>query len=140
MFVRDDETAALLREATALLDSGAGDDAIERLLLARDRMMTSEVIYPVQTWCKLPLYLSRLARFPEAMEAFDWLIEDLPRRAEKESFMDDQSVSFGKGTSKKSVYSSIVRTGKEVVNRNRKVVLRRMNKAANIARKKGKPS
>lgn len=129
MFVRDDETAALLREATRLLESGAGDQAIECLLLARDRMMLSEVAYPPQTWCKLPLYLSRLGRFAEAIDAFDWLIDDLHRRAEKESFMNDPSVSFGKWTSKKSVYASIISSGKQVVERNRQVVARRMKKA-----------
>lgn len=59
------------------------------------------------------------------MKAFDWLLEDLPRRARKESFMDDPDVSFGKGKSKKSVYENIVRIGKRVIEENRKVALRR---------------
>ena len=134
MFVRDDETDALLREATALLEGGCHDQAIESLYRARDRMMVSVVHYPDQTWCKLPLYLARVGRFDESMLAFDWLIDDLPRRARKESFMDDQSVSFGKGTSKKSVYSSIVKHGKVAIERNREVANRRREKATRVTK------
>lgn len=128
MFVRDDETDALLRESTALLASGREDEAIDCLYKARDRMMVSVVHYPHETWCKLPLYLSRVGRFDEAMAAFDWLIADLPRRARKESFMDDPTRSFGKDTPKKTVHNAIVKNLNRTVEAKRAVALRRKAK------------
>lgn len=91
--------------------------------------MVSEVHYPDETWCKYPLYLSRAGRFQEAETEFDWLISDLPRRAHKESFMDNPDVFLGKGVSKKSIYNSIIRNGKRVIEEKRKVALRRKTKA-----------
>lgn len=121
----DAETAALLRESTALLASGREDEAIDCLYKARDRMMVSIVHYPHETWCKLPLYLSRIGRFDEAMAAFDWLINDIPRRARKESFMDNPTFSFGKDTPKKTVHNAIIKNLKRTVEAKRSVVLRR---------------
>lgn len=129
MFAEDEETSALLRQATALLECKEGDEAIRHLYQARDRMMVSKVHYPVETWCKLPLYLSRIGRFDEAMAAFDWLLEDLPRRARKESFMDDPDVSFGRKTPKTKIYNMIVSTSQTIIEEKRAVALRRQTKA-----------
>ena len=135
MFVKDEETAALLRQATALLEGKQDDAAIRCLYQARDRMMVSEVHYPAGTWCKLPLYLSRIGRFDEAMAALDWLLDDLPRRARKESFMDNPTRSFGKNMPKKTVYNQIVKTTKSIVEEKRATVLRRKAKAVEKALK-----
>jgi hypothetical protein len=124
----DDETDALLRLSTQQADASDWDAAIATLYAARDRMVESWTHYPPETWCKLPLYLSRAGRFDEADSAFDWLLADLERRARKESFMDDPSVSFGKGRSKKAVFSAIVRNTKQVVEQKRAVVRRRREK------------
>lgn len=125
----DDETAALLREATRLADLGEWDAAIDALTAAKARMIDSPVHYPGETWCKLALYLSRAGRFEESMAEFDWLLADLPRRARKESYMDDPSRSFGRGTSKRSIYNQVIRNGKRVIAAKRAVALRRQQKA-----------
>ncbi len=121
----DSETDALLRKSTQQADAGDWNGAIETLREAKARLVESHVHYPVETWCKLGLYLSRAGRFDESMAEFDWLLSDLPRRARKESFMDDRSVSFGKATSKKSVYNAIVRNTRRIVEEKRAVALRR---------------
>lgn len=132
-FPRDDATAALLRLSTELADKDDWVGAIDTLIAARERMVDSCVHYPVETWCKLPLYLSRAGRFQEAEAAFDWLLADLPRRARKESFMDDPAVSFGKGAPKTKVFNLIVRNTKRVVDEKRAVVKRRLQKAGSAA-------
>lgn len=130
MFPKDDETNRLLREATAYADAKDWVSAFRCLDQAKRRMMVSDVHYPDETWCKYPLYLSRAGRFQEAMSELDWILADLPRRARKESFMDNPNISFGKGVSKKKVYNDIIRNGKRVVEAKRKIVLRRQEKAS----------
>lgn len=124
----DEDTNALLRLSTRQADAGDWDAAIATLYAARDRMVESWVHYPPETWCRLPLFLSRAGRFDEADAAFDWLLADAPRRARKESFMDDPNVFLG--SSKKSAFNSIVRNVRRVVKEKRAVVLRRRQKAA----------
>lgn len=126
MFVRDDETAELLRNSTAHAEAGNWEAALECLRQAKDRMIVSPVHYPIDTWCKLGLYLSRAGRFDECMKEFDWLQSDLPRRVRKESFLDDPNVSTG-STSKRSIYNAIIRNGKCGIEEKRAVALRRLN-------------
>lgn len=126
-FPRDDETAALLRAATAHADANKWDAALDCLRQAKARMIESPVRYPIATWCKLALYLSRAGRFEESMREFDWLLADLPRRARKESFMDDPDVSFGK-TSKKTIYNAVMRNGKRGIDEKRRCALKRILK------------
>lgn len=125
----DSDTGALLRQSTSQADAGDWNGAIETLRAAKARLIESHVHYPVEAWCKLALYLSRAGRFDESMAEFDWLLSDLPRRARKESFMDDDSVSFGKATSKKSVYNANVRNTRRIVEEKRAVALRRQRKS-----------
>ena len=125
IFPRDGETAALLRESTAYADKKNWAAALECLENVKARMIVSPVHFPIEAWCKLALYLSRAGRFDDAMKEFDWLLADLPRRARRESFMDDPSVSFGR-TSKESIYAGIVENGKRVIEHKRQVALRRM--------------
>lgn len=88
-FPRDDETAKLLRDATAFKESGDWDSAIRALAEAKERMLSSVIGYPAETWCKYPLYLQQAGRFEESMAEFDFLLNDLERRARKEAFLDD---------------------------------------------------
>jgi|JI10StandDraft_1071094.scaffolds.fasta_scaffold04909_13 hypothetical protein len=124
------DVGALLRGATVQADLKNWDAALALLVAAKEGLILDSTHYPIDTWCKYPLYLSRAGRFEESMREFDWLIDDLPRRARKESFMDDPNVSFGKKTSKKSIYNSTIKINKEGIERNRQVALRRMDKAA----------
>lgn len=126
-FQRDDETAALLRTATAHAEAGDWDSALECLRQVKTRLMVSPVHYPAETWCKYPLYLSRAGRFEESMQEFDWLLGDLPRQARKNSFMDDPNISFGK-TPKKTIYNATIRNGKRVIEEKRQVAIRRREK------------
>lgn len=91
-------------------------------------MIGSPVHYPAETWCKYPRYLQEAGKFEEAMREFDWLIDDLPRRARKESFMDDPSVTgFGK-TSKQAVFNQIVRHGMKAIRAKRLQIEQREKK------------
>ena len=125
MFERDEETLSLLRSATAFADQKDWDSAIACLRDAKLKMVTSNVQFTNQDWCKLPLYLSRASRFDEAFIEFDWLVADLPRRARQWSFMDDPNISFGRGETKKRVYSLIIKNAKKVIEEKRAIVTKR---------------
>lgn len=116
--------ADLLRQATAQADAGDWDAAITTLRLARDRMLASDTIYPMETWCKLPLYLSRAGRFEEAEVEFGWLLADLPRRAAKESGIDDPDPG-GQKARRKKLHDIILNDGKKVIEQKRGVARRR---------------
>lgn len=128
MFTRDDATADLLRRAAAMKDAGSIATAVLLLEQAKLQMIDSPVHFPAETWCKLPLYLEFAGRADEALSEIEWLLEDLPRRAHKESFMDDPTVSFGKGVSKRSIYNRIVKTSKVIYERKRDLILKRIEK------------
>ncbi|MBL8396163.1 MAG: hypothetical protein JNK99_15695 [Candidatus Accumulibacter sp.] len=125
----DEELAALMRLATQHADAKDWDAALATLYEAKARMIESLGHQTNEAWCKLPLYLSRAGRFAEAMAEFDWLLADAPRRARKESYLDDPSVSYGKGTTKQSMYRLNLRNIKRVVAQSRAVALRRQQKA-----------
>ena len=80
MFSRDDETAALLREATRWADEKNWPQALACLEQAHERMQTSPVSYPIETWLKRPLYLQKARQFDKALAVCQQLIEDTPRR------------------------------------------------------------
>lgn len=80
VFARDDKTAALHREATALADVGDLKGAVACLRKATKRMKTSPVSYPVLAWLRLPLYLQQAGQFKKAMTEFNRIIEDTDRR------------------------------------------------------------
>lgn len=83
MFARDDETADLMRRATAFGDAKQWDAAIECLFQANARMGTSPVCYPVLSWLRLPLYLQKAGRYEEAMQEFDRLHAETPARIDR---------------------------------------------------------
>lgn len=128
MFDRDDETASLLRAATAHAEAKEWHAALDCLRQAKARMIESPIHYLIETWCKYALYLSRAGRREEAMREFDWLLADLPRSARKESFMDDPDVTMG--ASKRTIYNAVIRNGKRGIEEKRQVALRRMERSA----------
>lgn len=83
MFARDDQTARLLREATAAKDSGDMDTAIESLEKAVAAMYNSPVSYPIETWLRLPLYLQQAKRMDEALAIFHTLIAETEIRIQR---------------------------------------------------------
>ncbi|WP_157773669.1 hypothetical protein [Variovorax atrisoli] len=111
----DDVIAASHRAATAFATAHCWTEAIEALRNAKELMLSSRTIYPAATWCKLPLYLQKAGRFQEAMAEFSFLIEDLPRRARKDSRLDDPNVGPLKG--KQQYHDLILKSDHEIIMR-----------------------
>ncbi len=136
MFAADDDSAiasSLHRQATVLKDAGDWDGAIEILRSAKPHMERSGVSYPPDTWDRLPRYLQRVGRYAEAMAEFDYLLSDLPRRA-NHSFCDDDNVSFGEP--KQKLIAEFIAVHRQNIWRRRRLVqmreierLRRLAKA-----------
>jgi tetratricopeptide (TPR) repeat protein len=99
MFARDDETAALLRQATAFADAKNWDEATAALRSANQRMKTSPVSYPIETWLKLPLYLQRAGQFDESVRMFDQIDAETPARVER--FLGHESAQVRKQSTTK---------------------------------------
>lgn len=74
---RDEETAALMREATAAKNVGDWPRAIDCLQRAKMRMGSGHTI---DAWLRLPVFLQQAGRFSEAMTEFAWLIERVNAR------------------------------------------------------------
>lgn len=121
-FPKDEETDALLRQSTRQAEEGNWDAAIVTLRAAWKRMMVSPVAYPVETWCKPPLYLSRAGRFDEADEAFDWLEGDIGRRAER----DCEKVPPER---KKAAIRLSIKNSRQIIKAKREVAAKRRRKA-----------
>jgi tetratricopeptide (TPR) repeat protein len=117
-FGGDEETATLGRQATVLKNLKDWDGAIVCLQKMQVRMWQSPIQYPVDTWCRLALILQQAGRFDESEREFEKLLAELPALARKQSFMDDPSRSFGKNTSKKSIYNQIIKTHSKLINDN----------------------
>lgn len=113
---KDEETAALHREATRLRDAGDLDSAIVALQKVQERMRKSSFSNTAERWVRLPLFLQQAGRFNEAELEFQRLLDDLPDLARREVGIGDRSVYYGKGTSKKSICNLIVKTHKNVIN------------------------
>lgn len=94
MFASDEKTAALLRQATAYADAKLWDEAIAALHDAHQRMRTSPVQYPIETWLKLPLYLQRAGRFDESVRLFDQLYAETTVRVTR--FLGHESAQVRK--------------------------------------------
>lgn len=113
---KDEETAALHREATRLRDAGDLDNAIVTLQKVQERMRKSNFSNTAERWVRLPLFLQQAGRFNESEFEFQRLLDDLPALARREAHIGDRSISYGKGTSKRSIYNLIIRTHKKVIN------------------------
>ena len=87
---RDEETAALHREATQLKYIADWDGAIESLKKAQERMRHSNFRHPAESWLRLPLFLQQGGRFDEAMEEFNRILDETDDRIAKEcSYMHE---------------------------------------------------
>ena len=113
MFASDDGIAALLRQATALKESGDWGGSIAQLRIAKTRMLASSVSYPAETWCRLPLYLQQAGRMSEAMAEFQFLLDDLPRRARRDTRLDDPSI--GPAHRKQEAYERLLQNDGETI-------------------------
>lgn len=79
MFARDEQVAALLRNATQVATTDI-NHAADILLKARPLMQISEVSFAVETWLRLPLYLQKAGRMAEAERIFDLLDAETEQR------------------------------------------------------------
>lgn len=133
MFASDEETAKLLRDATAYAKVGQQDKAISALCAAKQRMLVSSVHYPTETWCRLPLYLQKAARFDESMKEFDWLLADLERRARREAYLDKPSIQTA--APKLQIFNSLMKEGKEIIEEKRILATKREQKRFGLVAK-----
>jgi tetratricopeptide (TPR) repeat protein len=115
-FARDDKLAELLRQATAFKDKNDWDAALTTLAEAKTLMLVSPVSYPAETWCKYPLYLQQAGRFAEAMTEFQFLLDDLERRARRDAQLDDPNV--GPKRQKLAYYRGIITNDKRIIREN----------------------
>lgn len=129
VFGHDEETSALLRRSTREAAVGDWDAAIATLYAARERLVNSPLTYPTETWCKLPLYLSRAGRFDEADAALDWLLADLPRRKKKEWGAAEPNAGAERKAELKRTRAHITRAAKDAIEYARGVVARRREAA-----------
>jgi hypothetical protein len=106
---------ALGRKATVFKQAKDWDSAIKTLCEMQEMMWVSPVHYGVDEWCRLALVLQQAGRFEESEVEFQKLLNDLPRLARKQSFMDDSNISFGKDTSKKSIYNQIIKIHRVII-------------------------
>ncbi len=113
MSTDDEKLSALLRKATAFKDSKQWPEAIAALYEAKKLMLVSPVSYPIETWCKLPLYLQQADLFAESMAEFQFLRDDLERRARHDSMLDDPDV--GSLRSKRQCYEGILSGDPEMI-------------------------
>jgi hypothetical protein len=77
---RDEETAALMREATAAKNVRDWPRAIDCLQRAKMRMGSGHTI---DAWLRLPVFLQQAGRFSEAMAEFAWLVERVNARDQR---------------------------------------------------------
>jgi len=112
-FARDERVAELLRQATAFKDKKEWDAALDVLAEAKKLMLVSPVAYPAETWCKYPLYLQQAGRFEEAVSEFQFLLNDLERRARRDAQLDDPNV--GPERQKLAYYKTIIRNDRRVI-------------------------
>lgn len=122
----DEALAALLRDSTAFKDAGQWHEAVEALYCAKALMLVSQVTYPAEAWCKLPLYLQQAGRFDESMSEFQFLLDDLPRRARHEAQLDNPAV--GPMDGKNRLYKTILKTTTETVQLKRALAQKRETK------------
>jgi hypothetical protein len=135
MFTSDEPVAALLRESTALKDAGHWPDAVARLYSAKALMLLSPVSYPVETWCKLPLYLQQAGLFAESMAEFQFLLDDLPRRAKKEARLDEPYTGPIASARNEHLHKSLLRNDAKTIQTKRDLAEKREERA-----KKNRPT
>jgi tetratricopeptide (TPR) repeat protein len=83
----DDQISELGKRATQLKDVD-WDGAISHLRRINALLRRSKVVYPIATWLRLPLFLQQAGRFPEAIQEFNRLIKETPKRVKNQSLSD----------------------------------------------------
>lgn len=78
------EASELLKAATAKHNSGDTTAAIDTLRRAYALMASSPIIYPIETYLRLPLYLQKAGRYAEAMIEFENLLKSSPVKIARE--------------------------------------------------------
>ena len=126
MFDSDEPLAALLRESTAHKDSGNWPAAVASLYQAKALMLVSKVSYPAAAWCKLPLYLQQAGLYTASMAEFEFLLDDLPRRARRDARLDDPNVL--PEASKQRLYKSLLENDAKTIQLKRVLALKRVAK------------
>jgi tetratricopeptide (TPR) repeat protein len=109
----EDDIGALHAQATALKEAGELDEAVDKLYRAKALMLQSVMSHTAESWCKLPLYLQHAGLFEASMAEFQFLLDDLPRRARKDSRIDDPNV--GPVESKKRYHANLLKTDRETI-------------------------
>lgn len=125
MFASDEPLAALLRESTAFKDAGQWQDAVACLYSAKALMLVSPVSYPAETWCKLPLYLQQAGMFAESMAEFQFLLDDLPRRARREARLDEPYTGPIASASNERLNKSLLKNDAETIQTKRALAEKR---------------
>lgn len=136
MFIRDEETSALGRKATALKDAKDWDGAIQCLQEMKERMWDSPVNFGIDAWCRLALVLQQAGRFEESEREFKKLLEDVPRLARKLSYWNDPDIHVGKPGKQEmydqivTIYPSLIKERRELARKREKEKNARLAKAA----------
>lgn len=125
-FASDETLAALLRESTAHKEGGRMADAVACLYQAKALMLQSPVSYPAESWCKLPLYLQQAGMFPESMTEFQFLLDDLPRRARRDAQLDNPNV--GPKAGKQRHYQNLLKTDADIIRKKQALAQKRQAK------------
>lgn len=125
-FVSDDRVAELLKQATVLKEQKEWDAALVVLFEAKQLMLVSPVSYPAATWCKYPLYLQQAGRFEEAIVEFQFLLDDLERRARKDAQVDNLSV--GTKRQKMTYYQIIINNDRRIIKEKMALAQKRQGK------------
>jgi hypothetical protein len=108
-----DKIGILLKKATFLKDSNDWNNAIRILKKVKKKMIKSSISYPHETWCKYPLYLQQAGKYEESIQEFNFLLNDLNRRAQKEAFLDDSTITtIGK---KEDHFNLIMENGTKII-------------------------
>jgi hypothetical protein len=127
LFGPDDGVGELLMQATEFKSKKDWASALAALAKAKKLMLVSSVTYPGETWCKYPLYLQWAGRFDESMAEFQFLLDDLERRARRETRLDDSD--SGPKKRKMACYRIIVREGRRVIKEKMALAKTRQQKA-----------
>jgi len=112
---KDEETAALGRQATVLKNEKDWDGAIA-CLHAQQARMKNFPGHSINTWCRLGLVLQQAGSMDEANKEFQRRLDDLPRLARQLSFLDNPEIFPAKG--KKANYNRIIKTYTKVIEEN----------------------
>jgi tetratricopeptide (TPR) repeat protein len=112
-FVREktaDENRAsdLLKEATAKKKAKDIDGAIRCLRQAYVLLEQSPIVYPIETYLRLPLYLQRAGRFEDAQREFQELLIGVDDRVAREFVHQDVETRKGAAAMKRAgIYRAI---------------------------------